>query len=192
MECPPPLARKPKQVKMSTDYLLHGQETKRLRLRAIEQQQDFDKWLPFFQSGRAMQHWSMDGLSPQEYAAEWYAKQAHRYKNNWGGLNAVIEKDSNQLVGHVGLLTQKVGKVIELEVAYSLLPEHWKKGYASEAAQFCVDYAFQRAWSDRLISLIKPKNVASIAVAKRIGMHLERAIVFQGVDAQLYRIKNND
>ena len=177
---------------MSTDYLLHGQETKRLHFRAIEQEQDFKHWLPFFQSKVAMQYWPMGGLSPQEYAREWYAKQAHRYRNNWGGLNAVIEKESGKLVGHVGLLTQKVGKIIELEVAYSLLPEHWKKGYASEAAQFCVDYAFQRAWSDRLISLIKPKNAASIAVARRIGMHLERAIVFQGVDAQLYRIKNND
>ena len=173
-------------------FLLHGLETQRLRFRAIEQEQDFKHWLPFFQSKIAMQHWPMGGLSPLEYAQEWYAKQVHRYENNWGGLNAVIEKESGKLVGHVGLLTQKVGEVIELEVAYSLLPEHWKKGYATEAAQFCVHYAFNKGLSERLVSIISPTNSPSIAVAKRIGMHFERAIVFQEVEAQLYRIENKD
>ena len=170
--------------------LLHGHETDRLRFRAIEQEKDFENWLPFFQSKAAVQHWSMGGSSPMEYAQEWYAKKAHRYQNNWGGFNAVIEKESEKLVGHVGLLTQKVGDAIALEVAYSLLPEHWKKGYAREAAQFCVHYAFQNNWSERLVSIISPRNTPSIAVAKSIGMHFDRAIVFQGVEAQLYQVKN--
>ena len=173
-------------------YLLHGHETERLRFRVIEQEQDFKNWLPFFQSEAAMQHWPMGDLSPLDYAREWYTKQAHRYQNNWGGLNAVIEKDSGKLVGHIGLLTQKVGNEIELEVAYSLLPAHWKKGYATEAAQFCVHYAFQKNWSKSLVSIISPSNSPSIAVAKGIGMNFDRAIVFQKVEAQLYRIENKD
>jgi len=35
-------------------FLLHGLETQRLRFRAIEQEQDFKHWLPFFQSKIAM------------------------------------------------------------------------------------------------------------------------------------------
>ena len=171
-------------------FLLHGHETQRLLFRAIKQEQDFKQWLPFFQSKIAMQYWPMGDLSPLEYAQEWYTKQALRYQNNWGGLNAVIEKESGKLVGHVGLLTQKVEGEIELEVAYSLLPDHWKKGYATEAAQFCINYAFQKGWRNNLISLISPYNTPSVAVAKRIGMHFERAIDFQEMETQLYRIEN--
>ena len=67
-----------------------------------------------------------------------------------------------------------------------------KKGYATEAAQFCVHYAFQKNWSKSLVSIISPSNSPSIAVAKGIGMNFDRAIVFQKVEAQLYRIENKD
>lgn len=172
------------------DYLLNGIETERLRFRAIDQQKDFNLWLPFFQSHEAMKHWPMGNLSPMEYAKQWYAKQANRYQNNWGGLNTLIEKDSGRLVGHAGLLTQKIEGKIELEVAYSLLPEHWKKGYATEAAQFCVNYAFKKRLCSSLVSIISTSNEPSIAVAKRIGMQWEQKIIFQQVEAHLYRIRN--
>lgn len=173
------------------DFLLHNVETERLYIRPIDQDNDFLNWLPFFQSDEAMQHWPMGGLTPKEYAEQWYSKQAQRYQNKWGGLNALREKVSGQLVGHAGLLTQKIEDKLELEVAYSLLPKYWKKGYATEAAQFCVNYAFKLHFSSNLVSIISSRNTPSIAVAQRIGMKLEREILFQNIEAQLYRIHNN-
>ena len=38
---------------------------------------------PFFQSDEAMQYWPMGGLTPKEYAEQWYSKQAQRYQNKW-------------------------------------------------------------------------------------------------------------
>ena len=173
------------------DFLLHHTETERLYFRPINQENDFLDWLPFFQSVEAMQHWPMGGLTPKEYAEQCYSKQAHRYQNKWGGLNVLKEKVSGQLVGHAGLLTQKIEDKLELEVAYSLLPKYWKKGYATEAAQFCVNYAFKQHFSSNLVSIISSRNTPSIAVAQRIGMKLEREILFQNIEVQLYRIHNN-
>ena len=169
-------------------YLLSHQESERLLFRPI-QETDFETWLPFFKSKVAMQHWPMGNRTPEEYAHQWYEKQWKRYKNNWGGMNALLLKDCHTLIGHAGLLTQKIGQSIELEVAYSLLPKYWKKGYATEAALKCKKVAFDQGYCQKLIALIAPGNTPSIAVAKRLGMKNEKQILFQEVVAELYYIE---
>lgn len=169
-------------------YLLSHQESERLLFRPI-QETDFETWLPFFKNKVAMQHWPMGNRTPEEYAHQWYEKQWHRYKNNWGGMNALLLKDCHTLIGHAGLLTQKINQSIELEVAYSLLPKYWKKGYATEAALKCKKVAFDQGYCQKLIALIAPGNTPSIAVAKRLKMKKEKRILFQEVVADLYYIE---
>lgn len=169
-------------------YLLSHQESERLLFRPI-QETDFETWLPFFKNKVAMQHWTMGNRTPEEYAHQWYEKQWHRYKNNWGGMNALLLKDCHTLIGHAGLLTQKINQSIELEVAYSLLPKYWKKGYATEAALKCKKVAFDQGYCQKLIALIAPGNTPSIAVAKRLKMKKEKRILFQEVVADLYYIE---
>ena len=169
-------------------YLLSHQESERLLFRPILET-DFEAWLPFFKSTIAMQHWSMGNLTIEEYAHQWYEKQWHRYKNNWGGMNALLLKGTTTLIGHAGLLTQKIDNKIELEVAYSLLPNYWKKGYATEAALKCKNFAFEQGYCQKLVAIIAPNNTPSIAVAKRIGMKKEKRVLFQEVVADLYYIE---
>ena len=169
-------------------YLLSHQESERLLFRPI-QETDFETWLPFFKSKVAMEHWPMGNRTPEEYAHQWYEKQWHRYKNNWGGMNALLLKDCHTLIGHAGLLTQKINQSIELEVAYSLLPKYWKKGYATEAALKCKKVAFDQGYCQKLIALIAPSNTPSIAVAKRLKMKKQKRILFQEVVADLYYIE---
>ena len=169
-------------------YLLPHYESERLLFRPI-QETDFDTWLPFFKSKIAMQHWPMDNKTAEEYARQWYKKQWQRYENNWGGMNALILKDTNSLIGHAGLLTQKIDHSIELEVGYSLLPDYWKKGYATEAALKCKAVAFEKGYCKKLVALISPSNSPSIAVAKRLGMKKEKRVLFQEVVADLYYIE---
>lgn len=47
---------------------------------------------------------------------------------------------------------------------------YWHKGYASEAAIACKQYAFETLHTDEVYSIIRDMNTASIAVAKRNGM----------------------
>ncbi|WP_395517807.1 GNAT family N-acetyltransferase [Pseudorhizobium flavum] len=46
----------------------------------------------------------------------------------------------------------------------------WGRGYATEAAQTVLTYAFQTLGLDRVIADISPHNAASIRVAEKIGM----------------------
>jgi ribosomal-protein-alanine N-acetyltransferase len=62
----------------------------------------------------------------------------------------------------------------ETEVAYLLAKEYWGQGLGTEAAQGVSQYGFEQLNLSRLICMIHPGNQASINVAVKIGMSLEK------------------
>jgi RimJ/RimL family protein N-acetyltransferase len=104
-------------------------------------------------------------------------------------MNALIEKTTGKLVGHCGLLIQKVDNITELEIGYSLLPAFWNKGFASEAAMKCRDVAFERDYALSLISIISLSNTASARVAQKSGMTIDRQTVYNDNDVNIFRIR---
>ncbi|MFO0747367.1 MAG: GNAT family protein [Myxococcota bacterium] len=59
------------------------------------------------------------------------------------------------------------------EVGYDLLPEHWGRGYASEAVLAAVTFAFERLGLHRVQAQIDPANVASARVLEKVGFARE-------------------
>src|ERR1043165_6643648 len=116
------------------NYLLESLQTERLIFRKILKT-DYDQWLEFFKDPSTSIHWVEEKESPEEACTKWYEKQFGSYENDRGGMNALVERKTNTLVGHCGLLVQTVDGIQELEIGYSLLPAFWNKGYASEAAK---------------------------------------------------------
>jgi ribosomal-protein-alanine N-acetyltransferase len=102
------------------------------------------------------------------------------------GLWATTLRADGTLVGRCGLIVQDVEGQIEHEIAYLLGSQWWGRGYATEAAAAIRDHARGTLGLDRLISLIDPENVASQAVALRIGMHHERDLIFEGRPTSLF------
>ncbi len=133
-------------------------------------------------------YWISEKESPERECQKWYDSQFYRYENDNGGMNALIEKQSGRLVGHCGLLVQTVDDITELEIAYSLLPEFWKNGYATEAVIKCRDFAFQNNFSQTLISIISLSNRPSENVAFRNGMHADKTTVYNGTEVNIFRI----
>jgi len=58
----------------------------------------------------------------------------------------------------------------EIEIVYSLDPASWGHGYAAEAAEAVLGYAFGVVGLDRVIAEIDEGNTASAALAERLGM----------------------
>jgi RimJ/RimL family protein N-acetyltransferase len=56
-----------------------------------------------------------------------------------------------------------------LEIGWTLGKPYWGMGYATEAAASAMRYAFLTQPVTKLISCIHPDNVASQAVASRLG-----------------------
>ncbi len=172
-------------------YLLEDEETDHLYFRKINIS-DFDQWLSFFQDPSAFQHWVAPAKEPESVCEEWYDRQFDRYKHNEGGMNALIEKSTGKLIGHCGLLVQTVGNLQELEIGYSLLRNFRHKGFATEAAKKCRDFAFENNFTDSLISIISLTNEPSAKVAVKTGMKLGKQIVYKENQVNIFRIKRMD
>lgn len=157
-------------------YLLEGEETERLKFRLLEPE-DFDAWVPLFKANRVGEYLVMEAnLSEVEMCAVWFDKVFNRYENDLGGMNVLIDKKTNQLVGQCGLLIQTVENIERLEIGYGILPAYWNKGYASEAARKCKDFAFENGFAESLISMVHVDNISSEKVALKNGMTFEKEI----------------
>lgn len=172
-------------------FLLDGLQTERLILRKILES-DYQQWLEFFKDPSTSLHWVEEKESPEKECTRWYEKQFARYREDRGGMNALIEKASGKLVGHCGLLVQTVDGVQELEIGYSFLPAFWNKGYAIEAAQFCRDTAFRSGFAESLISIISVTNAPSESVARKNGMIVEKTTTYNGNRVNIFRITRNE
>jgi RimJ/RimL family protein N-acetyltransferase len=62
----------------------------------------------------------------------------------------------------------------EFGLFYAVSPSQQRQGYASEAAQALVDYAFQHLDLKRVIATTDFGNHASMGVMRKLGMRIEK------------------
>jgi RimJ/RimL family protein N-acetyltransferase len=105
------------------------------------------------------------------------------------GLMVLISKEDNTLIGHAGLVPQKIDGDEEIEIGYCISRKHWGKGYATESAKALLEYGKNNLDKQRFIALIQPDNISSKKVAKRVGMELDKNIVLAGKDVNVYSTK---
>jgi len=173
------------------NLLLEGEESERLIFRKVSRA-DFNAWLPFHEEPLSAKYFAGEIFEPEVACQNWFTKVFTRYENNLGGLNALINKQDGKLVGMCGLLIQTVDEILELEIGYSILPEYWRKGYASEAAQKCKAYVFEHNLSDSIISIIHIDNIGSQKVAINNGMHLDKTTSYKGIPVHIFRTFRQD
>jgi RimJ/RimL family protein N-acetyltransferase len=114
---------------------------------------------------------------------EWCMKS---YDENGYGLYAMVLKENNTVIGDCGHARQEVDGEAEVEIGYHVLREHWRKGYATEAAGGAVTCGFETLCAKRLISLIRPENTASRRVAEKVGMKIEKSVLRKGLVHLVY------
>jgi len=142
-------------------------ETGRLVLRKLEQS-DFREACKLLQDPEVM--YAYEGAFSDQEVQVWLDKMFRRYENDGFALWAVVEKGSGELIGQCGITYQEYNGGWVPEVGYLFRKEFWHKGFATEAAIACKEYAFQVLDFDDVYSIIRDSNVASQNVARRNGM----------------------
>jgi RimJ/RimL family protein N-acetyltransferase len=117
---------------------------------------------------------------------QWIARNRERYRNDGVGLWAMESKNTKELIGDCGIIVQQVEGEQLYEIGYHLRRDHWHQGLATEAATACRNWAFTHLKTNRLISLIRPENLPSRKVAKRIGMTLWKEVTWRGLPHCVY------
>ncbi len=136
------------------------------------------------------------GESPLEERHEWlewtvrnYVALARLYQPLYGE-RAISLKETGELIGAVGLVPasgpyqrlpsfRKNGEPEdtfnqpEFGLFWAIDPSHQRKGYAVEAAQAMIDYAFNSMNIRRIVATTEFENEASQAVMRKLGMTVE-------------------
>jgi [ribosomal protein S5]-alanine N-acetyltransferase len=83
------------------------------------------------------------------------------------GRWAVIEKKSKEFVGSFAVIP--VENEQHMQLGYALLPEHWKKGFATELTRAGLEYVFSRTGLDTIYAYTEKPNLASQKVLLKCG-----------------------
>ena len=142
-------------------------ETERLYLREMNQS-DFDSLCKILQDEDIM--YAYEGAFSNEEVQDWLDRQISRYQKWNFGLWAVILKETDEMIGQCGLTMQSWKETEVLEIGYLFNRSYWHKGYATESAKACKEYAFEKLKADEVCSIIRDTNTASQNVAFRNGM----------------------
>ncbi len=79
----------------------------------------------------------------EEEVDKWILWNIENYHNYQHGLWAVILKEGQVFLGDCGITMQNIENEIVPEIGFHIIKEYSKRGYATEAARACKDYAFQ-------------------------------------------------
>jgi RimJ/RimL family protein N-acetyltransferase len=150
-------------------------ETGRLILRP-PRQQDLDGWARFHGDAPSMTY--LGGALSRADAWRAMASVAGSWSLLGFGPFCVIEKATGDWVGRAGPWFPEGWP--DREVGWMFLSSARGKGYATEAAAACLDFAFDTLRWERVIHVIDPRNTASQRVAERLGSRLMGPVTLPG------------
>ncbi|HEX9372557.1 MAG TPA: GNAT family N-acetyltransferase [Roseiflexaceae bacterium] len=146
-------------------------ETPRLILRPLRPD-DLDVLYSILSDPITMSFWPAPFSGEQVQA--WIERAiAHEHEHGFG-RRAVVLKTSGELIGDCGLRRAELDGAIENDLGYILFRDHWRRGYAAEAAAACLAHGFGALRLDRICANMPADHLASRRVAERIGMRLEK------------------
>lgn len=159
-------------------------ETSRLTLRYITSR-DAEALMPILGDAEVMQ-FSIIGVHSPKQIKQFIEQRLISYLEYGFGLYAVVHKQNQELIGYCGFFIQSIEQQKEVEVGYRLARKYWGQGLATEAAKAVVEYGQQRFNFQRFVCLIETENSRSIRVANKLGMTLEKKIIYHGLDVAMY------
>lgn len=117
------------------------------------------------------EEWPPDQITP-EVIEDFIERIQARERKLWSFYWILRQKDSEQpiLIGSGGFLAHKNGI---LEIGYSLLDAYHGRGYATEAVQSMMQWAFSSLKSDSIVAYTYPHLKASIRVLEKNGFILK-------------------
>lgn len=145
-------------------------ETKRLIIREMVQS-DYDALCRILCDEEVMRA-AYESAFNLEEAQNWLNRHLKRYEEYGFGLWAVALKETNEMIGQCGLTIQGWREKEILEIGFLFQKAYWHKGYATEAAIACKEYAFSVLNANRVYSIIRDTNIAAQKVAVQNGMNI--------------------
>jgi RimJ/RimL family protein N-acetyltransferase len=157
-------------------------KTQRLRLREFRRG-DFEAFAAHNADPEATKY--LSGTVDRRGAWRIFSGAIGAWSLNKAGWWALETLDTHEHVGTVGAFFRESSFLgdatisthsTDLELGWSIYKNFWRRGYASEGAAAALAYALSVHRPPRVVAYVTPGNVASVGVAERIGMRLDKEI----------------
>jgi len=127
-----------------------------------------------------------------EQSRDYIAIVREQYITNGIGRMAVTLKETGEFIGWAGLkLESNVnGRNRFYDVGYRFIERYWGKGYATEAAQFFVQYGFSVLKLNKINASALKANAASYKALQNAGLTFVEVYGYNGEEALWLEIVN--
>ena len=145
-------------------------ETERLILRTIEEG-DAELQLRQLNSPTLMQF--LGGPKELHEIEERHARTMALQAREGFGFLFVIEKETGELVGHCGLKrvdAEGAKNIGDFEIGWLIREDRWRRGYAGEAIDAVLEWAFLRHQAPYVVALTSDVNEPSWRLMEKLGM----------------------
>ncbi len=131
---------------------------------------DIDKMHEINSDEKVMQFFP--SLPSKEQTAEFIARMMHQFQNKGFCYFAVDKLENNEFIGFIGLAEQTYQADFTpcVAIGWRIKSSEWNKGFATEGAKRCLDYAINDLKLENLFSIAPKVNVKSEHIMVKIGL----------------------
>lgn len=171
-------------------------ETERLRIRALTEE-DLEGMYALDSDPEVHKYLGNKPVKTKEESLKVIQGILKQYEVRGIGRWAVEDKKTNAFLGWSGLRLYQ-GEDEEFngftnfhDIGYRFIRKYWGKGYATESAKACLEYAFNTMKLDAVYGLTELGNEASHNVLLKIGLAYKAQFYCERLDEELrwYEIK---
>ncbi|PEZ07591.1 GNAT family N-acetyltransferase [Bacillus sp. AFS018417] len=146
-------------------------ETERLILRELIED-DAQGILNCFSNEDVLRYYGQNPLTDLEQVKNIIRNFLNNYKEKRGIKWGIEIKEREGIIGTIGFHDWS-SEHKRAEIAYVLLPEHWGKRYATEAALKVISYGFHELELTRIGAVVFTENKASNVLLTKLGFQNE-------------------
>lgn len=131
----------------------------------LPQASDFEGYCELYGDEEAARH--IGGALTRAAAWRKFLQMPGAWAIQGYAMFSVVDKATGEWLGQLGPWQPQGWP--GTEVGWSFRRAAWGRGYATEAAEVAIDWAFETLGWDEVIHCIDPENTASSRVAERLG-----------------------
>lgn len=141
-------------------------ETERLIVRQIEEG-DAEGLYSAYGDPAAMRFWNFpaqQSVGDSLASIKWVRRRGTVQHGMW----AIVQRRGGSFAGMINYHSREM-RDRRLELGWIVVPAHWRQGMMTEAARPVIEFCFKRLKTHRIEALIEAENIASRALAARLG-----------------------
>jgi [ribosomal protein S5]-alanine N-acetyltransferase len=159
--------REEMRLNMISDEISKGKiTTKRIFMRKFSNE-DIEEFYEIVKQNEVGEWLGLGKGMSFEETEDYVNKIMDHWKTHNFGVWAVINKSNKEIMGHCGL--RYIDETEDLEIIYLLDSKYWGKGFATEAGNAAIQFAFNSLKVNKLLARVRPNNRKSKNVIDKLG-----------------------